>query len=127
MKKNNWVLHVILFALDIVILLSVWFAYADSHGMLSIKALTNGTFSNTAISIIHLVSFPLALLPYGCCGLILTILKHAREQRNAAAGCRAKTRYVIAMVPVFVFTAAAKFLLFMSTAGLVLHPENFHI
>ncbi|MCR5663591.1 MAG: hypothetical protein K6G17_01785 [Oscillospiraceae bacterium] len=126
MKSKTWIPHIILVAFNILILLSVWFSYADSHGMLSIDAMTDATIPNAAISIVYLVSFLIALIPYGCGVLILAIVKYSKARKAKVESKQELTSMLVA-IPALLFTLASKYLFLMSIVAEILYPDSFHI
>ena len=126
MKSKTWIPHIILVAFNILILLSVWFSYADSHGMLSIDAMTDGTIPNAAISIVYLVSFLIALIPYGCGVLFLAIVKYSKARKAKVESKQELTSMLVA-IPALLFTLASKYLFLMSIVAEILYPDSFHI
>ncbi len=127
MERKNWTPYVLLGIFNILILLSVWFSYADSHGLLSTDAATDGSIINILIVIVYLISFLLALFPYGCGVLILSIVRYFSARKNTKGESQPKLRYIIIALPALVFTLAVKYLFLMSIVAEILYPDNFHI
>ncbi len=127
MGKKNWLPHVLLVFFNILILLSVWFSYADSHGLLNTSATTGGTFSNIVIVVVYYISIFLALAPYGFGVLILSIVSYYSARKTEKRESKPRIRYMIVALPALAFTLAVKYLFLMSIAAEILYPDSFHI
>ena len=127
MGKQNWIPHVLLVFFNILILLSVWFTYADSHGLLNTSATTDGTFSNIVILVVFCISFFLALAPYGFGVLVLSIIRYCSARKTAKRESKPRIRYMIVALPALAFTLATKYLFLMSIVAEILYPDSFHI
>ena len=127
MGKKNWLPHVLLVFFNILILLSVWFSYADSHGLLNTSAMTDGTFSNIVIVVVYYISFFFTLAPYGFGVLVLSIIRYYSARKAEKGTPKPRIRYMIVALPALVFTLAAKYLFLMSIVAEILYPDSFHI
>jgi amino acid transporter len=127
MARKNWIPHIILAFFNILLLLSVWFSYADSHGMLRAAAVTEGTVYYTLIAAVFIVSFCLALVPYGCGVLVISVVSYLNARKKDRGEPRPKLRFVIVAIIGFIVTLAVKYIFLISAAAEILFPENFHI
>ena len=127
MEKKYRLFLVLLVFFNSLILLSVWFSYADSHRLLSISAMTDGTFANTAIVVVYCLSVFLALAPYGVGFLLFSIVRYCGAWKSESEEAKPRLLTVIAALPALVFTLAVKYLYIMSMAAEILYPDSFHI
>lgn len=125
--KKRRIPFILLILFNLLIFLSVWLSCADAHGLLHEAALTDGTLANTLIVILYYISIALALVPYGCGVLILTIVRYRNARKGAENDRRSALRLLILAAPALVFTLAVKGLFLASIVSMVLYPESFHI
>ncbi len=127
MTRKKWLPHILLGLFDLLILLSVWLSYADSHGLLSAAAITDGTFSNGLISMIYCASVLLAVVPYGCGVVVSSLMGYWKARKEATQDRKLRLTLLLAAFPAWLLTLGVKALLLLFLVSEILFPDSFHI
>jgi hypothetical protein len=112
--------------MNLLLILSFFLTYADSHGLLPPAAVTEGRFLNSALSWFSVPCFLIFLIPYGLGVVILTVLDYVKVRKNAPSGSRPRLRYLIAALLALLFTLAAKCLFLVDLSVHILYQDTFH-